>query len=65
MYNITKPFLQNLYTLALVSRFWRLDDVHLLTRSGHVVALQGKHYEYHSEPDIKSMNIQIAVRNFF
>ena len=65
MYNITAPFFQNLYTLALVSRVWRLDDVHLLTRSGHVVALQGKYYDYYVEPDIRLMNIQIAVRNFF
>ena len=65
MYNITTPFLKYLYTLALVSHVSRLDDVHLLSRNGHVMALQGKQYDYYSEPDIRLMNIQVAVRNLF
>ena len=65
MYNITAPFFNYLYTLALVSRVSRLDDVHLLSRNGRVVALQGKQYDFYSEPDIRLMNIQVAVRKFF
>ena len=65
MYNITLPFFTYLYTLALVTRVSRLDDVHLLNGNGRVVALQGKQYDFYLEPNIRLMNIQVAVRNFF